>query len=160
MKVVCREGRFGCDWVHVDDIAACVAATLRTDGSADRNRVVHCAEGFAYQQDLAACAHPPAALSTLVSTPARPDLGPVQGGGDGPWRHTTFPGAAESATGDRLVRGNTRGGHAGERGEGALGEGRCPLKRLLRNSVLLDKVAPCGRPRLTPRAALAAAAAR
>ena len=69
MKVVCREGRFGCDWVHVDDIAACVAATLRTDGSADRNRVVHCAEGFAYQQDLAACAHSPAALSTLVSTP-------------------------------------------------------------------------------------------
>ena len=34
-----------------------MAATLRTDGSADRNRVVHCAEGFAYQQDLAACAH-------------------------------------------------------------------------------------------------------
>ena len=78
MKVVCREGRFGCDWVHVDDIAACVAATLRTDGSADRNRVVHCAEGFAYQQDLAACAHSPAALSTLASTPARPDLGPCR----------------------------------------------------------------------------------
>ena len=51
-----RDGSFGCDWVHVDDIAACVVATLRTDGSIDRNRVVHCVEGFAYQQDLAACA--------------------------------------------------------------------------------------------------------